>query len=640
MTKTILLIGQTFSGKNDFFRNLIGGGKIEDSFYPHTPIPLQTGYTRLQGKKYRVIDTPGIYTLIPNSESEIVTLNLILELQPDKIIFVTREETMATSALILIQLAELGIPFIVGYQRKNNAEYMLNSAKLTHALGAEVVVSSPVIQPNTGQIKKALARCHKPRWVGKYSPVIEKTLREFDGQFKFARPPQQKISLRFLCLLLLLGNQNTYAWLRRNYPANLSGEMLAYAQTKYEIAHSFGIVNRWASLARNLTQELWHKTPRRVQRLSYFLEKYSLCFIWDILLALTALSVLFGFVYFCGGQLLVNLFYNELFGKYVIPFGVYLCTTLCGEGFWTKLLVGPYGLLTTGAAYALAVVLPLLLSFFFIYALLENTGYIQRLELTLNRFLRLFRLNGYAVPSLLFACCKISALNQSKTLYTRKERAVSLLLLLFFIPCAPQLVIVFYLLGTIPFNYALVYVGVMLAQLVLVLNLQRLLPQQQTGSKYLSRLVPLRLPDLPAVLNRTWIYTRWYLREICPLIIGISLLLFLSDASGLLDFLRRLIVPLLEYFLDLPAIATDSLLLGLFRKDFGIASLYSLVNNQLLNSIQVLTACLFISLSAPCLGFVGEIRRQQGWGKALLVLGASTIYAFTIAALVNKIIRI
>lgn len=638
--KTILIIGQNFSGKNDFFNDLVGNRGIKSEFYPRTQIQFKTGYTRIHGEKYRVINAPGIYTLIPNSEYETVTLNLILDLQPDRIIFVTREETLQTSMLILIQLAELGIPFIVGYQPENNTEYVLDSAKLAYTFNTEVIVSSPIIQQNTLKIKKMLLNCPKPRWVGKYASSVEKILREFEERFRLVVPPQQKVSLRFICLLLLLGNQNISAWIRHNYPLEISEQILAYAKAKYQIAQSFSIANRWESLSRNLFQDIWQTADRRGKRLSSFFEKYSLRVIWDVLIAGLALSVLFGFVYFCGNRILVNIFYNEIFGKYLIPACTYLLTVFCGESFLTKLFVGPYGLLTTGVAYALAILLPLMAAFFFIYTLLENSGYIQRLELTFNRLLKLFRLNGYAVPVILFSCCKISALNQSKTLPTRKERAISLLFLLFFIPCLSQLAILINLLVIIPANYALIYLGVMFLQFLILLNLQRLLPRQQTGSHYLARIIPLHLPDIKVALHRTWIYIRWYLRDICPLIIGISLLLFLSNVSGLLDKCKNLIEPLIERFLDLPPAFTDSIILGLFRKDFSAASLYDLANNDLLNSIQVLICCLFISLSVPCLGFVSETHKQHGWPKTLLIFIFSTTYAFTVAALVNKILRI
>jgi ferrous iron transport protein B len=213
-------------------------------------------------------------------------------------------------------------------------------------------------------------------------------------------------------------------------------------------------------------------------------------------------------------------------------------------------------------------------------------------------------------------------------------------LLIFFLPCVSQLTIVFNLLTVIPRHYALIFLGVLLGQLFMLLNLHRLLPRRQTGSHYLSELKPLHLPEPGKALAAVLTYTRWYLRAICPFIVGISLLLFLSDAAGLLDLLKELLAPFTAVFLNLPEAFTDSLILGLFRKDLGAVALYDLANNGMLNSIQVLVACLFITLSPPCLGFVSELGRQRGWRQALFIFVLSTVYAFAVAALVNKILRI
>ncbi|MDR2430710.1 MAG: hypothetical protein LBD99_00405 [Candidatus Margulisbacteria bacterium] len=638
MTKTLLLIGQNFSGKTELFHNLAENGRIKTIYYPQTGIPYEESFTRIGGERCRLINTPGIYTLIPTSEYEIITLDLILSRQPDKIIFVMQENTLKSSVLIMIQLAELGIPFIVNYVRSvSGAAYVFDRAKLAHTFNAEVVFSSPVFEPSARELKKALERGSKPRWVGNYSRAVEKTLQTFVREFQFQI--RSKISLRFLSLMLLLGNKNIAGWLRRNYPPALSRKMLKYMDSRYELANAFAIANRWESLGGNLCRAVWRPEQPRGLRLSYVLEKYSLKFIWDAVIAALSLIFMFGFVNLCGSKMLVNFFYRELLGKYFIPFCTYFLTGWFGDGFLAAFFVGPYGLLTTGLAYALAVMLPLLASFFFAYALLENSGYIDRLSLTFNRLLKLFGLNGYAAPALLFGCCKIAALHKTRTLYTRRERALSLLLLIFFLPCVSQLVIVFNLLTIIPRHYALIFLGVLLGQLFILLNLRRLLPGG-TGSHYLSELRPLHLPDPGKVFSAVWAYTRWYLRAICPLIIGISLLLFLSDAVGLLGLLKNLFAPFTVVFLDLPEAFTDSLILGLFRKDLSAVSLYDLANNGMLNSIQVLVACLFISLSAPCLGFVSELGRQRGWRQALLIFALSTAYAFTIAALVNKILRI
>ena len=636
MTKNILIVGQNFTGKTDLLRYL-AKGRIRQYYYPHNHIKLNSGSIKISGEKYQIIDTPGIYTLIPTSENEIAVLNLILELEPEKIIFTINEAALETSLLIMIQLAELGIPLVVYYQPKEPSEYSFNPAKFKHVFETEVVSSTKTTQPSIADIKKALGRCRKPRWVGSYSASIEKILKNFEQSFRANLPGNA--APRFICLMLLLGNQNMYQWIRRHYPKELREQILAFANEKYALANSFSLANRWESLAHNIFPELWHKNQPRELHLSYFFDKYSLKFFWDLIIAALALVSIFSFVIFVGNHILVRFFYAELLNKYIMPALSYLISSLFGQTIFSDLLSGPYGILTTGLPYVFAILLPIMASFFFIYALLDNTGYISRLSLTLNRLLKFVGLNGYSLPTLLFNCCKITSLQKTRTLYSHKEQIISILLILFFLPCITQIVIILNLLTIIPLNYILIFCSVLLLQLLVLLGLRKFF-LRQPASVYVAPIKPLHLPNLHQVLQTTWVYLRWYIRDIIPLILSISLLLWGAQACGLLDIIKNFAAPLVNTFLDLPLDFTSSAILGLFRKDFGAASLYDMANNGLLNSIQVLVSTLFITLSLPCLGVTAELYRQYGWRKTILIFGLSLIYAFTIAAIVNKILRI
>jgi ferrous iron transport protein B len=132
----------------------------------------------------------------------------------------------------------------------------------------------------------------------------------------------------------------------------------------------------------------------------------------------------------------------------------------------------------------------------------------------------------------------------------------------------------------------------------------------------------------------------WYCREITPLILLSSMCLFFFDAFGLIGAVRGAIGPFLQQVLNLPDRFIDTVLLGLFRKDFGAVALYDMANNGMLNSIQVLVALLFLSLSIPCLGFIIALAKEKGWRAAAAVFVFSTVYAFGLAALMNVILRI
>lgn len=135
-------------------------------------------------------------------------------------------------------------------------------------------------------------------------------------------------------------------------------------------------------------------------------------------------------------------------------------------------------------------------------------------------------------------------------------------------------------------------------------------------------------------------YVVWYLREIVPLILLSAVFLFVLDSTSILTLLRTAITPIVTNILVLPEKFTETIILGLIRKDFGAVSIYDLANNGYLNSIQILVATTFISLSIPCIGFLGAVRRIQGSRFMLTLFVGSTLYAFVIAGFLNWILRI
>lgn len=179
----ILILGPSFVGKTTLFNSFVERRSIRTHYYPGTNIQINTGYTALDKKTYSVIDTPGIYNLIPNSENEIVTLRLILELRPEKIIFVTNEENIEHTLLIMIQLAELNIPFLVTFYRKNDftpVSVLYDRDKLCSTFNTTATYITPVLNKGLGTTKKKLLSLTPPRWVGAYDPAIENILVDFE----------------------------------------------------------------------------------------------------------------------------------------------------------------------------------------------------------------------------------------------------------------------------------------------------------------------------------------------------------------------------------------------------------------------------------------------------------------------------
>ncbi|MDR0311102.1 MAG: 50S ribosome-binding GTPase, partial [Acidobacteriota bacterium] len=117
----IILVGNPNVGKSVIFRILTGSYVLVSNF-PGTTVEVSRGHMQLDGRGYEVIDTPGINSLIPQSEDERVTCEILLREKPDVIVQVADAKNLRRTMLITSQLAEFGIPMVLVLNMIDEAE--------------------------------------------------------------------------------------------------------------------------------------------------------------------------------------------------------------------------------------------------------------------------------------------------------------------------------------------------------------------------------------------------------------------------------------------------------------------------------------------------------------------------------------
>lgn len=149
---------------------------------------------------------------------------------------------------------------------------------------------------------------------------------------------------------------------------------------------------------------------------------------------LTGLPILFLVLYFglykfvgeFGGGTLVDLLENRLFGEQINPFLTHWVKTLIPFAPIQELLVGEYGVFTLGVTYAVALILPIVGTFFLMFSLLEDSGYFPRLAMLIDRLFKKIGLNGRAViPMVLGFGCDTMATLVTRILETPRERLIA-----------------------------------------------------------------------------------------------------------------------------------------------------------------------------------------------------------------------
>ena len=280
--------------------------------------------------------------------------------------------------------------------------------------------------------------------------------------------------------------------------------------------------------------------------------------------------------------------------------------------FSNDFFVGNYGAVTIALSYGLAIVLPIVAFFFLIFSILEDTGYLPRLAILVNRLFKGMGLNGKAVlPMILGLGCDTMATMTARILETRKERLITTMLLALAVPCSAQLGVLMALMAAVSPAYtaiwAVVVLGVMLAVGFLA---ARLLPGEPTD--FVLELPPMRMPQFRNVLTKTGARVKWYLREVIPLFVLGTAILFVLDRVHLLNWIAARSEPIVVGWLGLPAQTANAFLIGFLRRDYGAVYLLDAATHSKLNAQQILVAMVTITLFVPCIANVFVIAREHG----------------------------
>jgi small GTP-binding protein len=345
------------------------------------------------------------------------------------------------------------------------------------------------------------------------------------------------------------------------------------------------------------------------------------------------------FIGVLGAQTLVELVEDGLFGGLINPWATWLASHL-PWALVRDFFVGEYGLVTMGLTYALAIVLPVVTTFFLAFGFLEDSGYLPRLAIFSDRLFRAMGLNGKAVlPMVLGLGCDTMATMTTRILHTPKERLIAIVLLALGVPCSAQLATIMGILGGISFAALATLFGVVLTQMLVVGFLAaRVLPGDR--SEFALELPPMRLPQWRNLLTKTVLRIRWYLGEAVPLFLIGTALLFTLDRVGGLVVLARTAEPVVSGWLGLPATAADVFVMGFLRRDYGAAGLFEMARSGALTGVQSVVALTVMTLFVPCIANLLMIVKERGVRTAVSILGFVTAIAVLTGTVLNHAFRI
>lgn len=664
----ILLVGNPNVGKSVIFGWLTGAYAMVSN-YPGTTVAVSRGTATIRNVTYDVVDTPGINSLLPMSEDECVTRDCLLEGRAI-VIQVADAKNLQRALPVTLQLQEMKCSMMLVVNMCDEAAkagIKIDARKLERDLGIPVITTVAVKKLGLDQIKTLIGEASIPRYPFKYSENFQQAVDTIEVLL-----PDGMTGRRAVAVMLLSGDRR----LSRRLSASLSAgaretieDIVRQAAAQYAEPVSFLMSReRMAALQGLFSGAVEQKGKGRP--LWAWLSHYTMHPFWGFVFLAGILWVVYKFVGEFGAGTAVDFIENGIFAKYISPGAIHLAdrllpfthTHLVEEGrvigeyalgtasggtaggpLLFRLIhdafVGPYGLVTMGLSYGFAIVLPIVTTFFIAFSVMEDSGYLPRLAVMVNRAFKWMGLNGKAVlPMVLGLGCDTMATLTTRILETRKQRMIVILLLALAVPCSAQLGVILGMFGQMPIWTFWVWLGVLLGIMFFVGFVSNKIIKGE-GNAFVMEIPPLRLPQFGNVAKKVMSRMEWYVKEAIPLFLLGTLILFLLDAVHALGHIQRFASPLVVHVLGLPKEAANAFLIGFLRRDYGATGFFDMFSRGQLDAVQALIALVVITLFIPCVANLFMMIKEQGLKTAVKMTVFIVPFSFFVGGILRWVLK-
>ena len=538
MSFQVVLTGNPNSGKTTVF-NALTGLRARVGNYAGVTVERKEG--RLQGaggEGIIVLDLPGTYSLTPQSLDEQIARDVLLERVPEVpppslVVVVVDASNLERNLYFATQVAELGHPTILALNMidvaaQNGQE--IDAAALSAALGIPVVA----MVASTGQGAKELrehildaARTRDGRWTAgsfcELPPAFEREIAGLAGVLE-DRSGQRQASARAEALLLL-ADEKLSGHRGGVYPARTRDAVLAARQRLEQAGldwRSAPIEARYARVASIQRAVTTEETGQGRETFSDRLDRVVTHKVWGLLIFIAIMAVMFLTIF-----TLAKMPMNMLQG--IFDFAGNTVDKLMPPGELRSLLVKG----VIGGVGAVVVFLPQICLLFMFIGLLEDTGYMARAAFLMDRLMSKVGLHGKSfIPMLSSFACAIPGIMATRTIETRKDRLVTILVAPL-MSCSARLPVYTLLIAACLPAHALTQGLTMLCMyllgIVVALGMawifKKTLLKGETPMLVME-LPPYKRPLVRIVLRHMWDRSRLFLRRAGTVILGINILLW------------------------------------------------------------------------------------------------------------------
>lgn len=634
--RKLLLIGNPNVGKSLLF-GCLTNRYVTVSNYPGTTVEITTAKATIAGEARLVVDTPGTNGLVPQSDDERVARDMLITSPGADVVQVGDMSNLRRTILLSLQIAEHEIPFTLCLNMSDEArerDSEVDPATIAAAVGVPVVATSALRRWNLERLKREAVRPSLAKLQVVYSDAIEQGIAQIIETLSGAAP----LCSRGIALSILSGDETLKPFLPADSLADLD-RIRASVQRAMPQPVSVVISNtRMAAVDRIIGTAAARQNESK-STLRDWIGLKAMHPVWGVPFLAAVLYIAWLFVGKFGAGTLVDLVETRIFEEHVNVWAIAAVEWLRMPKFFHELLVGPYGIITMALTYAIAIVLPVVITFFLFFGVLEDSGYLPRLAVMLNRIFRRMGLNGKAVlPMVLGLGCDTMATLTTRILETKKEATIVTILLALGVPCSAQLGVIMAMLGPLAPAATMLWLGVIIGTIFVVGYLASKVVPGEAGD-FLLEIPPIRVPKLSNIVIKVLARTEWYLKEAVPLFIIGTLLLYLLDTFNLLTAIQSALAPVVVGLLGLPAEAANAFVIGFLRRDYGAAGLFVMQQNGQLDGVQTIVALTTITLFIPCIANFLVILKERGRKAGFAIAGFILVFSFGMGALMNYALR-
>jgi len=597
--KKLVLAGNPNVGKSVFF-NKLTGLYVDVSNFPGTTVDISYG----RYKDYVVMDTPGVYGVSSFNEEETVARDIILF--GDVILNVVDAVHLDRDLFLTKQLIDMGKPMIIALNLMDDVRrngLTVDVKKLEELLGVPVIPTTAIkgegMDEVLNYIDKARVGNRNPQLIEKMKAYADKVDNEAEA-------------------LLVLEDDETVAERHNLKVSGMRDEIYGARRKEIDeiVAKSVKETNNGASLRTKIGR--WMLNPiTGIPMLAvtlYIMFKILGVFVASTVVGFTEETIMEG---------MYRPFIEGIVGSVINP-----------QTFLGNMLIGEFGVLTMAPVYILGLLLPLIIGFYVMMSILEDSGYLPRIAALVDRSLTAMGLNGKAIiPMILGFGCVTMATMTTRILGTKREKIIATMLLGLAIPCSAQLGVIAGLISQLGAFYTVIYVlSIFIVFVIVGTILNKVMPGE--SSQLLIDLPPIRIPQLRNVLMKTIQKTWMFLKEATPLFLLGALLISLMEYTNILVVIQNAVAPITVGLLDLPKETATAFIMGIIRRDFGAAGLSTIS----MTSVQTLVSLVVMTLFVPCIAAIMVIFKERGYKDALVIWLGSFVVAFLAGGIIAFIL--